>query len=155
MTLPKHYSQGTAATSKQAHAGTNHLTQRHGVLAWWAEQAEGATLREAADAVEWKGHQIAYSAISARFEELRAEGRLRRVDFIHPDRMGRQRRNPSGRMAYVYQATPMDGAARAVAAVEYRQQVELERGQQCPTCRGRGYIRHEVAEHAVQPKLWG
>ncbi len=137
MTLPDHYSQGTAETSKQAHAGTNHPTQRHGVLAWWAEQTEGATLRE------------------ARFEELRAEGRLRRVDFLYPDRMGRQRRNPSGRMAYVYRATPMDGAARAVAAVEYRQQVELERGQVCPTCGGRGYIRHEVAEHAVQPKLWG
>jgi hypothetical protein len=61
-------------------------------------------------------------------------------------------------MAYIYDAVS-DGAAVAIAAVEYQQQITLERGQLCPTCRGRGYIRHDVAEHdgperAIQPELW-
>ena len=158
MTLPDHYSQGTTETSQAAHQQTNRRSQKHGVLAWWSEQDEGATLREAADAIQWKGHQISYGALSARFEELRADGRLRRRRFRPPLGMGEQRKNPSGRMAYIYDAVN-DGAAIAIAAVEYRQQISIERGQLCPTCRGRGYIRHGVAEHdapehAVQPELW-
>ena len=158
MRLPDHYSQGTTETSRNAHAGTNRKTQRYSVLDWWGEQYDGATLREAADVIQWKGHQISYGALSARFEELRADGRLRRRRFRPPLGMGEQRRNPSGRMAYIYDAVS-DGAAVAIAAVEYQQQITLERGQLCPTCRGRGYIRHDVAEHdgperAVQPELW-
>ena len=158
MRLPDHYGQGTTETSRQAHAGTNRQTQRYAVLAWWDEQGDGATLREAADAIQWKGHQISYGALSARFEELRAEGQLRRRRFRPPLGMGEQRRNPSGRMAYIYDAVS-DGAAVAIAAVEYQQQIGIERGQLCPTCRGRGYIRSDVTEHdgpgqAAQPELW-
>ena len=158
MTLPDHYSRGTTETSQAAHAGTDRRNQKHGVLAWWSEQYDGATLREAADAIQWKDHQISYGALSARFQELRADGRLRRRRFRPPLGMGEQRKNPSGRMAYIYDAVS-DGAAIAIAAVEYQQQITLERGQLCPTCRGRGYIRTDVAHHddrgqATQPELW-
>ena len=159
MTLPDHYSQGTTETSREAHASVNRQTQRYAVLAWWGEQCDGATLREAADAIQWKGHQISYGALSARFEELRAEGHLRRRRF-RPPLMGEQRKNPSGRMAYIYEAVN-GGRAIAVAAAEYQRQITLERGQLCPTCRGRGYIRSDVAQHdpdtagaAIQPELW-
>ncbi len=160
MTLPDHYSQGTTETSREAHTSVNRQTQREAVLAWWGEQCDGATLREAADAIEWRGHQISYGALSARMQELRSEGYLRRLGWSAPDSRGQKRANPSGAMAYVYVAVPRPGAGDAalalhLSAIEYEEQIEIERGQRCPHCGGRGYI--EVAPDdgaAIQPELW-
>jgi hypothetical protein len=167
MTLPDHYSQGTTETSKKAYADTDRRNQKHDVLAWWDKQGDGATLREAADVIQWKGHQISYGSLSARFQELRADGRLRRRRFRPPLGMGEQRRNPSGRMAFIYDAVSGE-AAIAIAAEEYQQQITLERGELCPSCQGRGYIRSDATEHdgleratldyfefqLEQPELW-
>ena len=163
--LPDHYSEGSAATSRAAHATIDKQSQRDVVLDWWLAQPRGATLREAADAIVWKGHQIAYSALSARYEELRAMGALRRIDWKPPHEMrrgweiatnsgGRKRKNPSGRLAFIYVAT-IGGWDQGV--VEYHEQVRLERGEKCPVCSGTGYLRQAQAsddEPIVQKKLW-
>jgi hypothetical protein len=161
MSLPEHYAAGRTETSQSAHASTNRKTQRDTVLAWWAERgSRGATLREAADAILWRGHQIGYSAVSARMAELRSGGHLRRLGWSAPDSRGRKRANPSGAMAYIYVAVPRPGAGDAalelhLAATEYEEQIEIERGQRCPHCGGRGYIEAAPDDGAAtQPELW-
>ena len=156
--LPDHYSEGLAATSRAAHATIDKKnSQRDVVWVWWLAQPRGATLREAADAIVWKGHQIAYSALSARYEELRAMGALRRIDWKPPDQLGRKRRNPSGRLAYVYIAQESAGN-RYQAALEYEEQIRLERGEKCPACGGTGYLKQAQAsledDPIVQKTLW-
>jgi hypothetical protein len=161
MSLPEHYAAGRTETSRQAHASTNRQTQRDTVLAWWAERgSRGATLREAADAIVWRGHQIGYSAVSARMAELRSGGHLRRLGWSAPDSRGQKRANPSGAMAYIYVAVPRPGAGDAavelhLAATEYEEQIEIERGKRCWCCGGRGYIAAEADDGAAtQPELW-
>ena len=161
MNLPEHYAAGRTETSRQAHASTNRKTQRDTVLAWWAERgSRGATLREAADAILWRGHQIGYSAVSARMAELRSGGHLRRLGWSAPDSLGQKRANPSGAMAYIYVAVPRPGAGDAaielhLAATEYEEQIEIERGKRCSCCGGRGYIAAEADDGAAtQPELW-
>jgi hypothetical protein len=161
MSLPDHYSAGRTETSQSAHDGTDRTTQRDTVLAWWSERGgRGSTLREAADAIVWRGHQIAYSAVSARMQELRSRGCLRRLGWLAPDRRGQKRANPSGSMAYIYIAVPPRGARDTAgalhrAAIEYEEQIEIERGQRCPHCGGRGYIELEPDDGvAIQPELW-
>jgi len=161
MSLPEHYAAGRTETSQSAHASTNRKTQRDTVLAWWAERgSRGATLREAADAILWRGHQIGYSAVSARMAELRSGGHLRRLGWSAPDSLGQKRANPSGAMAYIYVAVPRPGAGDAaielhLAATEYEEQIEIERGKRCSCCGGRGYIAAEADDGAVsQPELW-
>ena len=159
--LPEHYAAGRPETSQSAHHGTDRRTQRDTVLAWWAARgSRGATLREAADAILWRGHQIGYSAVSARMAELRSGGHLRRLGWSAPDSLGQKRANPSGAMAYIYVAVPRPGAGDAaielhLAATEYEEQIEIERGKRCSCCGGRGYIAAEADDGAVsQPELW-
>ena len=161
MSLPEHYAAGRTETSQSAHASTNRKTQRDTVLAWWAERgSRGATLREAADAILWRGHQIGYSAVSARMAELRSGGHLRRLGWSAPDSLGQKRANPSGAMAYIYVAVPRPGAGDAaielhLAATEYEEQIEIERGKRCSCCGGRGYIAAEADDGAAtQQELW-
>ena len=161
MSLPEHYAAGRTETSQSAHHGTDRRTQRDTVLAWWAARgSRGATLREAADAILWRGHQIGYSAVSARMAELRSGGHLRRLGWSAPDSLGQKRANPSGAMAYIYVAVPRPGAGDAaielhLAATEYEEQIEIERGKRCSCCGGRGYIAAEADDGAAtQPELW-
>jgi hypothetical protein len=63
-------------------------------------------------------------------------------------------------MAYVYLAVPHPGAGDAavdlrLAAIEYEEQIEIERGKRCSCCGGRGYIAVEADDGvATQPELW-